>query len=151
MIFGGHSKGLRMSMTTWDYIATNGPEMVSQENINDMVGEIDELISQLQAKDKLLKEASGALKKKNDVIQYCYDACLCERFETKGFDYHEEHPKFGNKGGSRSKTPKNYIEDVIGYEWKYEKLTGVCDSHKELNLKQTLTKIDEHYAKSTRS
>lgn len=81
-------------------------------------------------------EAREKINKYEKVIQYCYDACLCERFITKGFNYHETHPKLGNKGGTRSKTPTVYIEDVIGFDWEYENPKGVCKSWKALRLKK---------------
>jgi len=81
-----------------------------------------------------LESLKKRIKNYEHVIQYCYDACLCERFETYGFDFHEKHPKFGNKGGSRSKTPKVLIEDWIGFDWRYDKPKGPCNSWKELRL-----------------
>jgi len=85
--------------------------------------------------EKLARQMAEALEKYEKVIRYCHKACLCERFETYGFDYHEKHPTLGNKGGIRSNTPKKYIEDMIGFEWAYEKPEGVCKSWKEFKFK----------------
>ena len=88
--------------------------------------------------DRLNKE----IEKRNEVIQYCYDACLCERFHTYGFDYDETHPnpKIGNRGcGRRANTPKVFIDNVIGFDWEYEEPEGVCKSWKVLRLNANLT------------
>lgn len=39
-------------------------------------------------------------------LEYVKDACLCERFKTKGFDYGQSHPVLGKAGaGQRWWTP----------------------------------------------
>lgn len=75
------------------------------------------------------------------LIQDIYDICLCERFKTEGFDYHEKHPRRkDNNGGSRPFTPRNLIENRIGYKW--EEPNGAFSAYKKLNLK-TLEQIGE--------
>jgi len=65
-----------------------------------------------------IKKLEDTLKSRNNLIQGVYDVCLCERFETYGFDYHEDHPnKKENNGGSRPNTPKVLIETWIGFDW----------------------------------
>jgi len=74
-------------------------------------------------KNKFQKEIER-LKEENEKLRKCvdftYKYCLCER-STYGFDYHETHPmvKKGEFAG-RLKTPRTFIEDVIGFEWRYK-------------------------------
>jgi len=75
------------------------------------------------------------LKDLAELIQDIYDICLCERFETYGFDYNEKHPNrpSANKG-SRPKTPRDLVEHRVGFDWHYEKPQGPCKSWKVLRL-----------------
>lgn len=68
------------------------------------------------------------------LIQNIYDACVCERM-TSGFDYGESHPLLGMPStGARWNTPKDMIESSVGFDWMYEKPSGVCRSWKELKF-----------------
>ena len=65
-----------------------------------------------------IKELKEILEKYEYLIEYVYGTCLCERFKTKGFDYHEKHPnRDDNNGGSRPSTPRDMIETMIGFKW----------------------------------
>ncbi len=118
-------------------------------------GFMEEEIDRLKAENKIIRNENAEnlamldanafacgnckLKAENEKlrksISYIYDTCLCERFTTKGFDYHEQHPKReSNNGSSRPNTPCDFLENVFGYEWKYEKPKGVCKSWKELKV-----------------
>lgn len=77
-------------------------------------------------------------KKLQQLITDIYGSCLCTRAKTKGFDHHENHPKLGKPNGGRWLTPCDLIENRIGFEWKYEKPEGCCNSWKEL----TFNKVD---------
>lgn len=101
-----------------------------------MSKELEISAKQLSDRDATIRELKKLIVKYEDLIQYTYDACLCERFKTYGFDYHEEHPVLGNKGGTRSNTPRACIEGTIGFEWKYEKPEGACRSWRELKFKK---------------
>lgn len=69
------------------------------------------------------------------VIQDIHDICLCERFETEGFDYHEKHPRRKeSNGGKRPMTPRDLIENRLGFVWKYENESKGARSWKELKL-----------------
>ena len=97
---------------------------------------------------KIIKELIEENEKLKYITQYTYDTCLCKRFKTSGFDYHEQHPnRDKNNGGKRPFTPKVNIENVIGFEWKYESEKVGCKSWKELKFKNSeLIKdyINEH-------
>ncbi|MCP4395087.1 MAG: hypothetical protein GY804_12590 [Alphaproteobacteria bacterium] len=60
------------------------------------------------------------------IIQFCYNACMCERFTTYGFDYGETHPRANEctnmkpKSGARKNTPRVRIENSIGVTWRYK-------------------------------
>lgn len=83
-----------------------------------------------------IQELEQLAKKHEEIIQYCYDACLCERFSTKGFDYGQNHPVFGKpEKGSRPYTPKDLIENWMGFEWVYAHPTKPGNSAKRLNFK----------------
>lgn len=46
-----------------------------------------------------------------ELIIDCYKHCRCQRFETKGFDYGEEHGLLGKPGvGKRWLTPRDLID-----------------------------------------
>jgi len=79
-----------------------------------------------------LEEAHSLINKYEEIIEYTSNACLCDR-NTPGFDYNQKHPNLGKTTG-RFKTPKDFIEDSVGFEWRYEKPVGVCKSWKKLNL-----------------
>ncbi len=67
---------------------------------------------------KELNNLSQENKRLKSVIRYTHEICLCERFTTNGFDYHEKHPrKERGNGGSRPSTPRDYIENVCGFKW----------------------------------
>lgn len=89
---------------------------------------------------KAIEELSiiDALRKENlklqSLITDIYGACLCSRGRTKGFDHHETHQKLGKPTEGRWLTPCDLIELRIGFEWKYEKPTGCCNSWKELTF-----------------
>jgi len=95
--------------------------------------------------DKCCKQENKELKEKLEkyeyLIQYIHDTCLCERFETEGFDYHEKHKKRDavNKG-TRPKTPCSAIEDQVGFKWEYEKTVGICKAWKVLDFVKELEK-----------
>ena len=56
--------------------------------------------------DKLLE----ALEEADEALDYVEEACLCERFKTKGFDYHEKHKYMGKcESGKRWLSPSNRI------------------------------------------
>lgn len=58
-----------------------------------------------------MRENFGNLKK---AAEYTVKACLCKRFKTKGFDYHEKHPYMGKcDGGSRWVTPSDMATQVL--------------------------------------
>jgi len=116
-----------------------------QQQLTEKDKEIISLSSNLSARNKAVLEKDAVIEKYEEIIQCCYDACLCERFETKGFDYHERHPRFGNNGGTRKKTPRVLIEDWVGYKWKYSKVEGVCPSWKELKFKKYTGHIKEGF------
>jgi len=68
------------------------------------------------------------------LIEDIYQHCLCERFSTYGFDYHEKHPRRPDcERGSRVKTPRTLIEDRLGFDWVY-KSNKIGDSKKVLRL-----------------
>ena len=81
-----------------------------------------------------VEELQERIKKLEGVISYAHKACLCERFITEGFDYHETHPRFGEQTSSRKMTPKDYIEKVVGFDWEYEKSEGPSRSWKILRF-----------------
>jgi hypothetical protein len=86
--------------------------------------------------EKKVEALVEVVKKYESMIQHIYDTCLCERFETYGFDYNEKHPKRKEQEkGSRVNTPCVYIEKELGFDWKYSEPEGSCDSWKELRLK----------------
>lgn len=91
-------------------------------------------IDKLQAE---LDKYKNACKKRNDIIQNIYDICLCERFKTEGFDYHEKHPRRKeNNRGSRPFTPRDLIENEIGFKW--EEPNGVFSAFKKLKLNEDI-------------
>lgn len=51
---------------------------------------------------ELLDKVNGGLVK-------ITEACLCERFKTKGFDYHETHKRLGKAGDGRWLTPRDLV------------------------------------------
>lgn len=104
--------------------------------------EIDLLQSQnTELKDKL-SECIEALIKYERVIKYTHKICLCERFNTEGFDYHEKHPnKELNNGASRPNTPRDFIEAVIGFKWEYDDSVKPYNSWKELQFDEALKEV----------
>jgi len=118
-------------------------QFVATEALEYCLGKINHQQKEIDKLQADLALAREGLHKYAYLIQYIYDTCLCERFKTKGFDYHENHPKRdkGN-GGSRPATPIDKIEQIIGFEWKYEKPEGVCKSWKELKF-ETLAQLDK--------
>ncbi len=79
-------------------------------------------------------ELQGHITRYENLLQDIYDICLCDR-NTKGFDYHEKHPRREkDNGGSRPFTPRDLIENRIGFDWKYEKPSGTCKSWKRLRF-----------------
>lgn len=79
-------------------------------------------------------EREEYIKKLENLILHCYDACLCKR-ETYGFDYGENHRTLGREKGSRFTTPKNMIKSTIGSEWVYKHPTKPGQSTERLNFK----------------
>ena len=62
-------------------------------------------------------------------------ACLCTR-STRGFDYHETHPKLGLLAGSRFMTPNDLLDNSIGFKWQYATESGCGESWKSYNFKK---------------
>lgn len=61
--------------------------------------DVPRLLAMIEERNEKLRVAEKAL----DTIRKC---CLCDR-DTKGFDYHEEHPRLGKaKSGSRWLAPE---------------------------------------------
>lgn len=76
-----------------------------------------ELSPLVELKQQLL-EAERVISEYEKQLKYIHKICLCERFETYGFDYHESHPRRDkNNGGSRPATPRDFIENSNGYKW----------------------------------
>lgn len=100
-----------------------------------MINEPQNLQDEIRKLEARTEHLSDLLKRREKLIQAMYESCLCERFKTKGFDYGEIHPKKGRPNiGSRWNTPEVLAENWIGFEWKYEKPEGACNSWKELKF-----------------
>jgi hypothetical protein len=96
--------------------------------------------------EKELREANFNLTKTEKLVSGCYDLCLCERLTTKGFDYGETHSREGKPStGSRFNTPRDIIESVIGFKWKYRDKEKPGHSWKELQFKIYDNKKDGFY------
>lgn len=92
---------------------------------------------QMKIEDLQLKvqDLEKLVLKYENLLEDINNACLCERFKTKGFDYGQKHRLLGPPDmGARWNTPKALIEGRIGFDWIYEKPEGVCNSHKQLKL-----------------
>lgn len=89
-------------------------------------------------------ELENRCRKYEQLIKNIYESCLCERFKTKGFDYHEKHQRLG-EGAGRFFTPRELVENGIGFKWRYLKERGCCDSKKFLNLKT----LEQNYGEYT--
>jgi hypothetical protein len=95
---------------------------------------MEKLRTENKAQQAFINKLVEVVKDYKNIIKYTHDTCLCKRFETNGFDYGEKHPnRETNNGGMRPKTPRGFIEAVIGFEWKYG---AGCKSWKELKLNE---------------
>jgi hypothetical protein len=83
-------------------------EIIERENLSYVY---DTLIDDLYT-------ATEEIEKLKRAVNYTYRICMCERFTTNGFDYHEQHPrKDKNNGGTRPATPRDYLQNMFGFEW----------------------------------
>ena len=94
---------------------------------------------------RTLSECEDLILKYEKLINNINDACLCNRFQTKGFDYGEDHPRLGNEIGSRFNTPRDMIEGTIGFKWKYKDKKKPGNSWKELQFVSLENKKEGFY------
>jgi len=93
-----------------------------------------------------LKDKDFKIRRLEDLVNNCYEMCLCERAVTKGFDYGESHKREGSpQAGARFNTPRDIIEVVVGFKWKYKDKTKPGNSWKELQFEHNINKKPGFY------
>lgn len=104
---------------------------ISQIKINK--DDFYKLFTKEQYRDYVLK-LEQEIEKLEKLTLNCYEACLCNRFETHGFDYGETHPRIKIAKGSRVNTPRALVKNSIGSEWVYKHPTKPGDSMERLKF-----------------
>ena len=103
----------------------------SIKRFTEIIANMDGELKKVQAENKKLSKREEKLER---LILNIYEACLCERFKTKGFDYGENHLVLGSETGSRFSTPRDMIKSIIGSEWVYKHPTKPGQSMERLKF-----------------
>ena len=105
-----------------------------------------DLYNDLAVADSQIEELQKKVKKLEKLIHDAHESCLCERFDTHGFDYNETHDRLGSPAsGARWNTPRDTIEGRIGFTWIYSKPEGCCDAKKVLKMSMNKEEIDKGF------